>query len=91
MDEAWKIEEFGGIRYKIFLDPTTESGVSKIHIERVVGSDVFEKMTSEEVRDYVGAMFREKLSGHIVGGYYTPEPPRYDEIYVAGMEWLESR
>ena len=52
--EEEKVEEFGGVRYKIFLNPNTESGVRAIHIERVAGSGVFEKMTVEEISVYMG-------------------------------------
>lgn len=64
MTEKFKVETFEGIRYKIFLvDKVTadDSGVKKIHIERVPNSGVFEKMTTEELKKYVGDAVRASL------------------------------
>ena len=64
MTENFKVETFEGIRYKIFLTEKVtpeNSGVSKIHIERVPNSSVFEKMTTEELKKYVGDAIRASL------------------------------
>jgi len=70
-NDNFKIETFEGIRYKIFLvDKVNDegNGISKIHIERNFNSGLFEKMTIDEIKKYVGDVGRDifrNISGYI--------------------------
>jgi hypothetical protein len=66
-----EIVTYNGIRYKLFLhEKKTEddSGISTVHIERSSGSNVFEKMTNDEIAEYVLRVVRHVLaSDNFVG------------------------
>jgi len=62
--EDFKIETFDGIRYKILFtsvnnnEALDDGGVRRVHVERIPNSDVFEKMTVEEIAQYVKSVIK---------------------------------
>lgn len=61
MSQDTEIVTHGGVRYKLFLhdEKKTEddSGISTVHIERSMSSNVFEQMLPAEIAEYIITQF----------------------------------
>jgi hypothetical protein len=65
LTNCFEIATYNGVRYKLFLyEKETEDdiGISTVHIERSFGSSIFEKMTYDEIAEYVKSVVRHVLA-----------------------------